>query len=103
MHAERGDRAGLDHALAVYEQKARASRQPVAKWGMVRFRTALAMLEGRFGEAEKLAQEALRLGNQVLTHSPSSSTRSRSSRCAAGRDASPKWGRVPRRAWRRRR
>jgi tetratricopeptide (TPR) repeat protein len=70
VRAECGDRAGLDHAIAVYEQKASASRHPVAKWGMARFRTGLALLEGRFDEAEALAQEALRLGNQVLTHSP---------------------------------
>jgi hypothetical protein len=70
VRAECGDRAGLDHAIAVYEQKAGASRHPIARWGMARFRTGLALLEGRFGEAEKLAEESLRLGNRVLTHSP---------------------------------
>jgi tetratricopeptide (TPR) repeat protein len=70
VYAERGDRAGLDHALAAFEQKARASRHPVAQWGIARFRTGLALLEGRFGEAEPLAKESLRLGNRVLTHSP---------------------------------
>jgi tetratricopeptide (TPR) repeat protein len=70
VRAECGDRAGLDHAIAVYEQKAGASRHPIARWGMARFRTGLALLEGRFGEAENLAEESLRLGNRVLTHSP---------------------------------
>ena len=63
--AQRGDRAGLDQTLVEFEQQARASRQPFFLWMAASFRTAMALLEGRFGEAETLANDALALGQRV--------------------------------------
>jgi hypothetical protein len=68
--AERGDRDGLDHALVVFEQKARASREPFALWTAASLRAATALLEGRYGEAEALASEALSLGRGAQTRTP---------------------------------
>ena len=68
--AERGDRAGLDHALAVFDQKARASRDPFVLWTAASLRAAMALLEGRYGEAEALAGEALSLGRAAQTRTP---------------------------------
>jgi tetratricopeptide (TPR) repeat protein len=63
--AERADRPALDQALAVFDQKARTSREPFFLWTAASLRTAMALLEGRFGEAEKLAGEALAAGRSV--------------------------------------
>ena len=68
--AERGDRAGLDHALAVFDQKARASREPFFLWTAASLRAALALLEGRYAEAEVLAGEALAIGRSAQTRTP---------------------------------
>ena len=65
--AERGDRVGLDHALAVFEQTVRSFRHPYFVWTAASFRAAMALLEGRFGEAEVVAAEALSLGQQAQT------------------------------------
>jgi tetratricopeptide (TPR) repeat protein len=65
--AERGDRGGLDHALTVFEQKVRAAKQPFFRWTAVSIRAAMAILEGRFTDAEALANEAFALGQQVHT------------------------------------
>ncbi len=67
---ERGDRVGLDHALAVFEQTVRGFQHPYFLWTWMSFRAAIAIVEGRFAEAESLATEALSLGQQVLTRSP---------------------------------
>ena len=68
--AERGDRPGLDHALAVFDQKARASREPFFLWTAASLRAALALLEGRYAEAEVLAGEALAIGRGAQTRTP---------------------------------
>lgn len=68
--AERGDRAGLDCALAVFDQKARASREPFFLWTAASLRAALALLEGRYAEAEMLAGEALAIGRGAQTRTP---------------------------------
>jgi len=63
--AERADRTGLDQALARFEQRSSASREPFFLWTAASLRTALALLEGRFGEAETLAADALALGRKA--------------------------------------
>ena len=63
--AEGGDRVGLDHALAVFEQKARGLRHPQFLWTAASFRVAMALLEGRFAEVEALAGEALGLAQRA--------------------------------------
>jgi hypothetical protein len=68
--AERGDRVGLDQAFAVFEQRARASREPFALWTAASLRAALALLEGRYAEAEALAGEALSIGRAAQTRTP---------------------------------
>ncbi len=65
--AESGDRAGLDHALMLFEQRLRASREPFFRWSLASFRAAIALLEGRYDEAERLAADALALGQQAQT------------------------------------
>jgi tetratricopeptide (TPR) repeat protein len=63
--AERADRVGLDHAFAVFEEKARASRLPFFACQVSAGRTAMALLEGRFEEAEALARETLAQGQRA--------------------------------------
>ena len=70
MLAERADRAGLDHALAVFDQKAQASREPFFLWTAASLRAALALLEGRYADAEVLAGEALAVGRRAQTRTP---------------------------------
>jgi len=68
--AERGDRAGFDGALSAFEQKARVSREPFFLWTAASLRAALALLEGRYADAEALAGEALALGRSAQTRTP---------------------------------
>jgi tetratricopeptide (TPR) repeat protein len=63
--AERGDRAGVDHVLATFEQKASVVRHPFFVWATATMRAGMALLEGRFVEGEALAQEALRIGQST--------------------------------------
>jgi tetratricopeptide (TPR) repeat protein len=63
--AQLGDRPALDQTLAAFEQKARASRQPLFRWMVASVRTTIALLEGRFTDAEVLAAETLQLGQPV--------------------------------------
>jgi len=63
--AQRGDRSGLDRVLAVFEQKAQASRLPFFLWMAASVRATMALLEGRFPEAEAMANDALVLGQRV--------------------------------------
>lgn len=60
--AERGDCTAIDHVLTTFEQRMRASRDPFLRWRLASFQTALALLEGRYPEAETLAADALALG-----------------------------------------
>ena len=66
--AEQGDRAGLDHARAVYDQKVAAFRHPFFAWAGGCVRAGIALLEGRYAEGEALAQDALALGQRA--HAP---------------------------------
>jgi hypothetical protein len=63
--AESGNRTGLDHALTLFEQRMRASRDPFLRWTLASCRTALALLEGRYADGEALAADALALGQQA--------------------------------------
>ncbi len=63
--AESGDRAALDHALAAFEQRAGGSRHPFFRWSLMSFRAAVALLEGRYADAEELAGNALAAGQQA--------------------------------------
>ncbi len=63
--AESGDRAALDHALAAFEQRAGGSRHPFFRWSLTTFRAAVALLEGRYADAEALAGDALAAGQQA--------------------------------------
>jgi len=68
--AELGDRRGLDDALDAFEQKARAWRHPFFRWHAACFRAAIAIVEGRYEDAEREAVAALELGQGVQEHSP---------------------------------
>src|SRR5262249_7126760 len=63
--AELGERAALDLALAEFEQRSRAYPHPFFRWLAAGFRTAMALLEGRFADAEALANEALSRGQEI--------------------------------------
>jgi tetratricopeptide (TPR) repeat protein len=66
--AERGDRAGLDHALTTFDQTVGAYRHPFFVWAAHCFRAGIALFEGRFAEGDALAQEAFTLGQRA--HAP---------------------------------
>ncbi len=67
--AESGDRSELDRALAVVQQGISRIPLPVFLWTAMGAKAALALVEGRFEEAEKLANEALSLGRRVQAQS----------------------------------
>jgi hypothetical protein len=67
--AERGDRAGLDRALASFEQAVSASRQPFLLWTAATFRTGMALFEGRLDDAEVHAAKGLELGRRAQARS----------------------------------
>lgn len=56
---EAGDLPGATRAIARLEQLAEASRSPVELWGSRTARACLALLAGRFDEAERLSAEAI--------------------------------------------
>lgn len=56
---EAGDLPGATRAIARLEQLAEASRSPVEIWGSRTARACLALLAGRFAEAERLSEEAI--------------------------------------------
>ena len=62
---ERGDMAAAAATLDAYERLVEELRQPLAEWEARRFRALLALLEGRFEDAERLALEALVIGQSV--------------------------------------
>lgn len=68
--AERGDRVGLDGALSAFEEKAANARHPVHRWNAECFRTAMALAEGRYGDAETHAVTALKLGQRAQDRTP---------------------------------
>lgn len=68
--AEAGDRASLDLALEVFAEKARHARHPFFRWQAASQQAALALLEGRFEDAEERIVEALRLGERSQGQTP---------------------------------
>src|SRR5205085_9560378 len=68
------DRAGVDVEIEVLRKLADELRQPAQRWHVGTGRTMLALMEGRFEEAEQLIEETLALGqraqswNAVVSH-----------------------------------
>ena len=58
----------LDEELAAFAQLTVALRQPFYQWWVAVFQAMLALLAGRFGEAEHLAHRAAVLGQRVQDH-----------------------------------
>ena len=65
---ELGDIEAADSDIAEYSLMAVESQQPFHLWRMMRLRTMRAMLKGAFEEGERLAREALAIGQQI--HEP---------------------------------
>jgi DNA-binding SARP family transcriptional activator len=59
------DRAGIDLELDVLPALADELRQPAQRWAVGTGRTMLALMEGRFAEAEQLISETLTLGERA--------------------------------------
>ncbi|HEX6116038.1 MAG TPA: AAA family ATPase [Solirubrobacterales bacterium] len=62
---ELGDIAGVDRELAAYESLADRLRQPQHLWHVPLLRGTRALIDGRFGEAERLGAEALAGGERA--------------------------------------
>jgi DNA-binding SARP family transcriptional activator len=56
------DRAGVDAAVEAMEELADEMRQPPQQWAVGTSRTMLALMEGRFEQAEQLISETLAIG-----------------------------------------
>jgi tetratricopeptide (TPR) repeat protein len=56
---EAGDLLAAERAIARLEQLAEASRSPVEVWGALTAKACLALLAGRFADAERLGAEAI--------------------------------------------
>jgi tetratricopeptide (TPR) repeat protein len=67
---EAGDLAGALAALDEYAALAAELRQPFFAWRAAVHRAMLALLQGRFEEAERLGQEALAIGEQLGSRTP---------------------------------
>ncbi len=57
-----GDIASVDTELEIFEERARAYKQPRFLWRLVRLWALRALMDGRFEEAEALATEAFQTG-----------------------------------------
>lgn len=68
--AEAGDRIGLDLALDAFDEKARVTRHPYFHWLGASHHAALALLEGRYEDAEELVARALQLGERAQSQTP---------------------------------
>jgi len=64
-HLELGDMPAADVAIAAHNRLAEEARQPFYRYIATGFQTMRALLEGRFAEAERLAQQALEFGQQA--------------------------------------
>jgi DNA-binding SARP family transcriptional activator/tetratricopeptide (TPR) repeat protein len=60
-----GDRAAVDVEIAALSALADDLRQPAQRWSLGTDRTMLALMEGRFEDAERLIAETLALGEQA--------------------------------------
>jgi DNA-binding CsgD family transcriptional regulator len=59
-----GRRMELDAELAAYASLAEQSNEPLNLWRLAAIRAAIALMEGRFDDARKLADEALTIGRR---------------------------------------
>jgi tetratricopeptide (TPR) repeat protein len=64
-YGERGDRVGFDADLAACRQLADRLRGPFSNWVVRVYDATCRMMEGDFAEAERLAQEALAIGERA--------------------------------------
>jgi DNA-binding SARP family transcriptional activator len=62
-----GDRAGIDVCVTDLEDLADTLRQPAQRWSVATSRTMLALLEGRFADAEALIEQARTLGEHAYS------------------------------------
>jgi tetratricopeptide (TPR) repeat protein len=62
---ELGEATETHAELGHFRRLAEQDRQPAHLWGLKSFQTMLALLEGRFGEAERLAAATLAIGRDV--------------------------------------
>ncbi|MCH8921233.1 MAG: tetratricopeptide repeat protein, partial [Chloroflexi bacterium] len=62
---ELGDIPAVDLEIEAYAQLAKERRQPLYLWTSTAYRGMRALLDGRFEEGERLAQEALAMGQGV--------------------------------------
>ncbi|MBI1886376.1 MAG: protein kinase, partial [Chloroflexi bacterium] len=63
-YLELGDIRGVDAELEIFGRLAEELRQPWHLWNLAQMRGMRAMLDGRFEEGERLAQQALALGQR---------------------------------------
>ena len=61
------DRAGVDVELEALGKLADDLRQPAQQWAYTTGRTMLALMEGRFAQAEELIEQALAVGEKAQT------------------------------------
>jgi class 3 adenylate cyclase/DNA-binding NarL/FixJ family response regulator len=64
-HLELGDIPAADVAIAAHIRLAEEARQPFFRYVATGFQTLRALLDGRFAEAERLAQQSLEFGQQA--------------------------------------
>lgn len=64
-HFETGDMTGWTAAIAAYERLAEELREPFLLYVTASSRTMHALMEGRFAEAEQLAQQTLAIGARM--------------------------------------
>jgi tetratricopeptide (TPR) repeat protein len=60
-----GDISGLDAEIEAYARLSEVLRQPLSQWYVPLFRGARALLEGRFEDSERLAAQALEMGERA--------------------------------------
>jgi tetratricopeptide (TPR) repeat protein len=63
---EQGNMVGARNDITRFEQEAAAMRQPFYIWEVMTLRTGQRLVEGRFDEAERLANEALAAGRTFV-------------------------------------
>src|SRR5688500_313400 len=61
-----GDRSGLQAELATLDRLAGELRQPAQRWDTGTGQTMLALMEGRFDDAERLIEETAAVGRRSL-------------------------------------
>lgn len=66
---ELGDRRGFERRITACDRLASELRMPLGRWMVASFRTMVALMEGRWLDAEGLATEALTIGQQAQMRS----------------------------------